>query len=42
MSRLAFIGHSQGAEVDYWLTQKAALDALDAIEKLGYGPVMVY
>ena len=39
MSRLAFIGHSQGGEGAYWLTQKARLDAPDALTKLGYGPV---
>ena len=26
LSRLAFIGHSQGGEGAYWLTQKEALD----------------
>jgi len=39
MSRLAFIGHSQGGEGAYWLTQKGRLDAPDAFAKLGYGPV---
>jgi hypothetical protein len=39
LSRLAFIGHSQGGEGAYWLTQKAGLDAPDAFAKLGYGPV---
>ena len=39
MSRLAFIGHSQGGEGAYWLTQKAGLDAPDAFADLGYGPV---
>ena len=39
MSRLAFIGHSQGGEGAYWLTQKAGLDAPDAFASLGYGPV---
>lgn len=39
MSRLAFIGHSQGGEGAYWLTQIAALDAPDAFSNLGYGPV---
>jgi len=39
LSRLAFIGHSQGAEGAYWLTQKVGLDAPDASANLGYGPV---
>jgi hypothetical protein len=39
MSRLAFIGHSQGGEGAYWLTQKEALDAPEASARLGYGPV---
>jgi hypothetical protein len=39
LSRLAFIGHSQGGEGAFWLTQKAALDAPDAYTSLGYGPV---
>jgi len=39
MSRLAFIGHSQGGEGAFWLTQKAGLDTADAFAKLGYGPV---
>jgi hypothetical protein len=39
LSRLAFIGHSQGGEGAYWLTQKAGLDAPDAFAKRGYGPV---
>ncbi len=39
MNRLAFIGHSQGGEGAYWLTQKNALDAPDSDTRLGYGPV---
>jgi hypothetical protein len=39
LSKLAFIGHSQGAEGAYWLTDKAGLDAPDAFERRGYGPV---
>jgi hypothetical protein len=39
LNRLAFIGHSQGGEGAYWLTQKETLDALDAYTRLGYGPV---
>jgi dienelactone hydrolase len=39
LSRLAFIGHSQGGEGAYWLTQKDALDAPDAFTIHGYGPV---
>jgi len=39
LSRLAFIGHSQGGEGAYWLTQKAGLDAPDAFTELDYGPV---
>ena len=39
LSRLAFIGHSQGGEGAYWLTEKAALDAPDSFKNLGYGPV---
>ncbi|MGE5375441.1 MAG: hypothetical protein ACM3XO_10320 [Bacteroidota bacterium] len=39
MSRLAFIGHSQGAEGAYWLIQTRDMASPDAIEKLGYGPV---
>ena len=39
LSRLAFIGHSQGGEGAYWLTQKSALDAPDSFKNHGYGPV---
>jgi hypothetical protein len=39
LSRLAFIGHSQGGEGAYWLTQNAALDAPESYSNLGYGPV---
>jgi len=39
MNRLAFIGHSQGGEGAYWLTQMQALDRPDASTRLGYGPV---
>ena len=39
MNRLAFIGHSQGGEGAYWLTQKSALDAPESFKNLGYGPV---
>ena len=39
LGKLAFIGHSQGAEGAYWLTQQAALDTPDAFTNLGYGPV---
>ena len=39
MKRLAFIGHSQGGEGAYWLTQKSALDAPDSFKNHGYGPV---
>jgi hypothetical protein len=39
LNRLAFIGHSQGGEGAYWLTQKSALDTPDRFKNLGYGPV---
>ena len=39
LSKLAFIGHSQGGEGAYWLTQKSALDAPDSLKNHGYGPV---
>lgn len=39
LNRLAYIGHSQGGEGAYWLTQKNALDEPDAYARLGYGPV---
>jgi hypothetical protein len=39
LSRLAFIGHSQGGEGAYWLTQKSALDTQDSFKNHGYGPV---
>jgi hypothetical protein len=39
LKQLAFIGHSQGGEGAYWLTQKETLDAPDAYSRLGYGPV---
>jgi len=39
MSRLAFIGHSQGGEGAYWLIQQAGWDLPDASTRLGYGPV---
>jgi len=38
LSRLAFIGHSQGGEGAYWLTQKSALDMPDSFTNHGYGP----
>jgi hypothetical protein len=38
LSRLAFIGHSQGAEGAFWLIQKAGLDMPDAFTRVGYGP----
>jgi hypothetical protein len=38
MSRLAFIGHSQGAEGAFWLIQQAGLDSPDAFANAGYGP----
>jgi hypothetical protein len=39
MSRLAFIGHSQGAEGAYWLIQTKDMASPDAFDRLGYGPV---
>ena len=39
LNRLAFIGHSQGGEGAYWLTQKGGLAEQDAYASLGYGPV---
>ena len=39
LSRLAFIGHSQGGEGAYWLTEKSALDKPDSTKINGYGPV---
>ncbi len=38
LSRLAFIGHSQGAEGAYWLIQQAGLNLPDALTRVGYGP----
>jgi hypothetical protein len=38
LSRMAFIGHSQGAEGAYWLIQQAGLDMPDAFTRVGYGP----
>jgi hypothetical protein len=38
LSRLAFIGHSQGGEGAYWLTEKSALDMPDSFANHGYGP----
>jgi dienelactone hydrolase len=39
MHRLAFIGHSQGGEGAYWLTQNSSLDAQETFTKRRYGPV---
>jgi hypothetical protein len=39
LSRMAFIGHSQGAEGAFWLIQQADLEMPDAFSKVGYGPV---
>ena len=39
LSRLAFVGHSQGGEGAYWLVQEERLDAADSFAKHGYGPV---
>jgi len=39
LKQLAFIGHSQGGEGAYWLTEKAGLAEPDAYAKMGYGPV---
>ena len=39
LNRLAFIGHSQGGEGAYWLTQKFSLDTPESFKNLGYGPV---
>jgi hypothetical protein len=39
LSRLAFIGHSQGAEIAYWLIQTRDMASPDVFDKLGYGPV---
>lgn len=39
LHRLAFIGHSQGGEGAYFLTQLEKLDRQDSFERLGYGPV---
>ena len=39
LKRLAFIGHSQGGEDAYWLTEKAVLDTPDSFKNHGYGPV---
>jgi hypothetical protein len=40
LSRLVFIGHSQGGEGAYWLVQDHALDSPDALVNIGYGPVV--
>ena len=39
LKQLAFIGHSQGGEYAYRLTEKAALDTPDSFNNHGYGPV---
>ena len=39
LSRLAFIGHSQGGEGAYWLTHNSALDQPESYQINGYGPV---
>ena len=39
LQRLAFIGHSQGGEGVYFLTQLEQLDGKESFERLGYGPV---
>ena len=39
LKQLAFIGHSQGGEYAYWLTEKAVLDTPDSFKNHGYGPV---
>lgn len=39
LKQLAFIGHSQGGEYAYWLTEKAVLDTPDSFNNHGYGPV---
>jgi len=39
LHRLAFIGHSQGGEGAYFLTQLEQLDREESFERLGYGPV---
>jgi len=39
LHRLAFIGHSQGGEGAYFLTQLEQLDRKESFERLGYGPV---
>jgi dienelactone hydrolase len=38
LHRLAFIGHSQGGEGAYFLTQLERLDSKESFERLGYGP----
>ncbi len=37
--QLAFIGHSQGGEGAFWLTQSKNMNAPDSFSRLGYGPV---
>ena len=39
LHRLAFIGHSQGGEGAYFLTQLERLDQEESFERLGYGPI---
>jgi hypothetical protein len=39
LSRMAFIGHSQGAEGAYWLIQTKDMASPDAFDRPGYGPV---
>ena len=39
LSRMVFIGHSQGAEGAFRLIQQAGLDLPDAFSNVGYGPV---
>lgn len=39
MSRMVFIGHSQGAESAFHLIQQKGLDSADTIVNVGYGPV---
>jgi len=37
LSRLVFIGHSQGGEGAYWLTKKSALDTPDSFNNMDMG-----
>jgi hypothetical protein len=40
LSKMVFMGHSQGGEGAYWLIHMMGLDKPDAFANVGYGPVL--